>query len=310
MRAALAWCRNNPRDFAAAWFFLYRLAWAIYWSTVTPHPAAFLFSLRFQYGWTPILCSALVAGALGYRWGRTIADGAVNNLAGAAIVGMGLQLLSTVLYIPLAVLLTMPQGGDPFFAQFVARVYFSYVFSLAGVPVHLLLGAITGGGLFVIARLSRRTTSGIQLPAVISEDESLYKDAAFFVVIAFSMGWPFWVGKAYENKLVSSLPTSPPVQAQKPPPPVRPVPAGASSLPQAYEYVRIRDWQRALDASRAEIQIHPQSAEAYHLAGLAAGQVYGLYSKESRDYYAKFVEFEPDIAKKAFVKQIFPDLIP
>ena len=50
-------------------------------------------------------------------------------------------------------------------------------------------------------------------------------------------------------------------------------------------------------------------AEAYDIAGLAAGQIYGLRSDESRFYYAKYVSLEPDTKKSAFVKDYFPDLI-
>jgi hypothetical protein len=73
--------------------------------------------------------------------------------------------------------------------------------------------------------------------------------------------------------------------------------------------VQARDWQGALNAAKAVIQIQPKWAEAYHVAGLAAGQVYGLKSDESRAYYAKYVELETDPSKKAFVKDLFPDLL-
>ena len=87
---------------------------------------------------------------------------------------------------------------------------------------------------------------------------------------------------------------------------------GAVAVPyptEAYAYVRARDWKNALEAAQSSIRSQPTWAEGYHIAGLAAGQIYGLHSNESRAYYAKYVELEPDQRKTAFVKQIFPDLM-
>ena len=95
---------------------------------------------------------------------------------------------------------------------------------------------------------------------------------------------------------------------KKPSGPSRPS-APPASLAEVYSYVRAQDWPKALNAAKGAIQVQPELAEAYHLAGLAAGQIYGLKSDESRSYYAKYVELEPDPSKKAFVKDIFPDLL-
>ncbi len=89
-------------------------------------------------------------------------------------------------------------------------------------------------------------------------------------------------------------------------------PNGAVAVPyprEAYAYVRARDWKNALEAAKLSIQTQPTGTEGYHIAGLAAGQIYGVHSNESRAYYAKYVELEPDTRKTAFVKEIFPDLI-
>ena len=67
-------------------------------------------------------------------------------------------------------------------------------------------------------------------------------------------------------------------------------------------------WQRLLDIADAAIRAHPHSVQAYHMAGLAASQLYGLRSEEARKYYVKYVELEPDAQKTAFVKELFPDL--
>jgi hypothetical protein len=80
------------------------------------------------------------------------------------------------------------------------------------------------------------------------------------------------------------------------------------SIAQAMGFIRVRNWNGALDAAVRAIQEEPESTEAYHIAGAAAGQIYGLNSKESRSYYERFIQLEPDPTKKAFVKEIFPDL--
>ena len=67
-------------------------------------------------------------------------------------------------------------------------------------------------------------------------------------------------------------------------------------------------WSRLLDIADAAIVHSPRSAQAYHMAGLAASQIHGLRSAEARTYYAKYVELNPDPAETAFVKELFPDL--
>jgi hypothetical protein len=78
---------------------------------------------------------------------------------------------------------------------------------------------------------------------------------------------------------------------------------------EAHHYIQTHDWQKALDAAKGIIHANPTMAEAYQIAGLAAGQIYGPRSDESRFYYARYVELEPDTKKTAFVKDLFPDLI-
>ncbi|MBI3616397.1 MAG: tetratricopeptide repeat protein [Candidatus Omnitrophica bacterium] len=69
-----------------------------------------------------------------------------------------------------------------------------------------------------------------------------------------------------------------------------------------------KEWMRLLEIAKFGIEKEPNSVPAYHDAGFAASMIYGLHSKESRRYYAKYRELEPDKQKSAFVKEIFPDL--
>jgi hypothetical protein len=85
--------------------------------------------------------------------------------------------------------------------------------------------------------------------------------------------------------------------------------AAAIYQKQAQDYIQTHEWKKALDAAKDVIHARPTTAEAYHIAGLATGQIYGLRSDESRFYYARYVALEPDTKKTAFVKDYFPDLI-
>jgi len=76
----------------------------------------------------------------------------------------------------------------------------------------------------------------------------------------------------------------------------------------AASYVQKRDWPKALGAARVVIALKPDDAEAYHLAGLAAWEIQGPKSKTAHDYYARYIKLEPDPAKTAFIKPLYPDL--
>ena len=76
----------------------------------------------------------------------------------------------------------------------------------------------------------------------------------------------------------------------------------------AYACRKSGEWERLLEIAKLGIEKDPQSAPAYHEAGFAAGQIYGVHSPESRAYYEKYLELEPDTSKTAFVKEIFPDV--
>ena len=67
-------------------------------------------------------------------------------------------------------------------------------------------------------------------------------------------------------------------------------------------------WRRLLDAAETVIAVHPRSAPAYHAAGLAASQLYGLRSPEARRYYAQYRALNPNKNETAFVQELFPYL--
>jgi tetratricopeptide (TPR) repeat protein len=83
----------------------------------------------------------------------------------------------------------------------------------------------------------------------------------------------------------------------------------SSYLAEAISSAHAKNWQKALSMAKRAIKADPAMAEAYHVAGLAEGQLYGLQSDESRFYYSKFVHLEPDMTKKVFLKDIFPDML-
>ncbi|MBI3009863.1 MAG: hypothetical protein HYY57_02635 [Candidatus Omnitrophica bacterium] len=68
------------------------------------------------------------------------------------------------------------------------------------------------------------------------------------------------------------------------------------------------EWERLLSIAESAISTKGHSVEAYHVAGLAASQIYGLHSDEAKQYYAKYVELNPNTTETGFVKELFPDL--
>lgn len=70
------------------------------------------------------------------------------------------------------------------------------------------------------------------------------------------------------------------------------------------------EWKRLLDMGEAAIKSNPDSVEAYHNAGLAASLVYGQRSEKARQYYAKYLELNPNPKETAFVRELYPDLEP
>jgi hypothetical protein len=136
---------------------------------------------------------------------------------------------------------------------------------------------------------------------IIRDDESHWFTTLFLILTVLVIGlsmkvhWtlPAWWHKPHFSARFAQQPR---------------VSVAPSSLGLAYSYVHVRDWKNALAAAQLTIQSEPDRAEAYHIAGAAAGQVYGVHSIQSREYYAKYVELEPDTRKTEFIKEIFPDL--
>jgi len=75
-----------------------------------------------------------------------------------------------------------------------------------------------------------------------------------------------------------------------------------------YTCKQTREWKRLLNIAEDTINVNSHYAPVYHIAGFAASQLYGLRSKESRKYYTKYLELNPNTEETAFVKEIFPDL--
>ena len=187
-----------------------------------------------------------------------------------------MQYATTLLYLPVAVLITLLVESNPL-SQFAGRLYLSYVFSFAGIPIHLLLGALTGGCLYGAANPSLNVRFARNWGPLCSAG----------ILVTLSLMNLYTLHRRTEKL---SIPPADPIS-------------------QAYASARARDWKKTLDNAKQAIQASPERVEPYHVAGLAAGQIYGLHSAESRSFYAEYVKREPDPAKKAFVKEIFPELI-
>jgi hypothetical protein len=149
---------------------------------------------------------------------------------------------------------------------------------------------------------SLKSNLGKHSAPIIRDDESHWFTTLFLMlsvlIIGLSMKVHWSLPAWWHEPHLSARFTEPPRVSVAPP-----------SLGLAYSYVRVRDWNNAFEAAKVAIQAQPDLAEAYHIAGAAAGQIYGVQSNQSREYYAKYVELEPDTRKTAFVKAIFPDLI-
>gem|GEM_PF-5751333 len=133
--------RRSPRWLAALWFASFRLLWAIYWFGFQRQDPQFVFS--FVFGGLPIILSTLAAGVIGYAFGHTILDPSrTRSYFIASIRGALVNLLTTILYLPIGTLIISLSQGHP--EHFFAGLYFSAIFSLAGVPIHIVIGTIAG----------------------------------------------------------------------------------------------------------------------------------------------------------------------
>ncbi len=139
------WASRSPRWFTCLWFAFFRLTWAIYWFGVTASKVA---KPEYVSSLLPIVFSTMMAGLLGYFLGYTLvlAD-RTKSYWKAILKGIVVEHLTTILYLPFAAL-AISFYGKPF----AATLYLSYVFSLAGIPIHTILGAITGALLFYVSK--------------------------------------------------------------------------------------------------------------------------------------------------------------
>lgn len=136
------WAKKSPRQLASIWFAVFRLFWAIYWfGFAIPGKSIFIFSLA--SGLLPIILSVVAARIVGYFLGSSILDSnRTKSYWIAAFKGILIQHLTTIIYLPVAIFLTCLFTND--FTHFFGLLFLSFIFSLAGIPIHTLLGAITG----------------------------------------------------------------------------------------------------------------------------------------------------------------------
>jgi len=78
-------------------------------------------------------------------------------------------------------------------------------------------------------------------------------------------------------------------------------------LIRGFAYKNAHDWPHALEAAKKSIDVKPDYAPAYELAGFAEWHIEGPNSSEARNYYRHFSQLEPDPKKKDFLKQLYPD---
>jgi hypothetical protein len=124
------WALKNPRWFSAGWFFAFR----------------FLSAAGGSHALPPLICSAAAAGILGYLFGGRIIDSRNPSLGRALGIGVGLQLLTTLVGVSIA-----GRSNPSLF----------YVLALAGLPGHVFLGIIAGGGLFLVAGHGQRSRAAV-----------------------------------------------------------------------------------------------------------------------------------------------------
>jgi hypothetical protein len=148
---------NSRAIFAALWFAAFRLAWAVYWFS---RPQMATLAFRAKGGGLPIVLSTLAAAWVGWRYGRLILDPARTRSGGkAALWGILFEHLTTLVYLPAAALILSLQTGMP--STFPGRLILSLITSLAGLPIHTLLGAVNGTSLYVYCQLRKAPSAPV-----------------------------------------------------------------------------------------------------------------------------------------------------
>jgi hypothetical protein len=142
------WVNKSPRWLAAFWIAGFRLVWALYWFGMTAKVAMSQPALAI----VPIVISCLMAVTVGYYLGYTIAlTDRTKSYWAAGLKGIVVEHLITILYLPVAVLITSLIEGKNYFSG----LYFSYILSIAGIPIHTVIGALAGILLYYIAKRNR-----------------------------------------------------------------------------------------------------------------------------------------------------------
>ncbi len=140
---------HSPRHFAGAWFAIVRCVWAIYW---VGQPTIKGFISPLPYNVSSAVLSVLAAYLIGYWLGTSILDRVQNksNLS-AALRGALVNLLTTVIYLPVAVAYVSYIDGR--MNEYGGDLLMSSIFSLAGIPIHTVIGVLAGISLYqLVAR--------------------------------------------------------------------------------------------------------------------------------------------------------------
>ncbi len=144
----------SPSLLAEFWFAAFRLVWAIYWFGFQMPQQVFVF--KFSAGILPIALSTLAAGYVGHYLGVPILDPArTRSYWMAGLRGILVQHATTLFYLPIAALLSSLAAHDAAF--FLPSLGMSLLFSLAGIPIHTILGAVAGVGLYIFCQNMQRT---------------------------------------------------------------------------------------------------------------------------------------------------------
>ena len=143
---------NKPRWLSAFWFAGFRLLWSAYWFGMVSHNGAMA---GFSSTIAPIAASVIMAGIVGFYFGyRIVLMDRTRSCWMAALKGIVVQHMTTILYLPFATMMMSMVDGKPFLMS----LYFSYIISLlAGLPIHTIIGSITGTLLYFIGKRQQAT---------------------------------------------------------------------------------------------------------------------------------------------------------
>lgn len=152
----IEWSQKSPRWLTGCWFCMVRLAWAAYWFGI-PKPGP-LTNTRF--GLLPIITSVFVAFCIGYFIGPLLLNPKrTRSFLLAAFYGILINHLITILHLPIAVAIkswNLEQSGS-----YLSNLYVSFILSLAGIPIHTVIGSLAGGVLYMLVTRKLKESDNI-----------------------------------------------------------------------------------------------------------------------------------------------------